>query len=281
MAKKIQDLVDVIIPSYNRKKLLKRAVSSVYNQSYKNWKLFIVDDGSTDGTSEEHYGEKSFLLKLEENKGVSYARNYAVKHSQADWIAFLDSDDEWRPQKLEQQIDYSYKNPKYSLIHCNELWIKEGKKLNQKKQHKKQGGRVFIPSVELCCISPSAVLIKRQVFDEIGFFKEDFPVCEDYDFWLRFSSKYEVGFLDSPLLVKYGGHSDQLSKKYFAMDYWRVKALLPFLEDESLSLAEREKVKHSLLKRTEILLKGYKKHKNFKDYDEINAVHKKLKFMTS
>ena len=278
MAKKIQHLIDIVIPAYNRKQLLKRAVSSVYNQSYKNWRLFIVDDGSTDGTSDEIYGEKTQLLSLKQNKGVSYARNYGIKQGRAEWLAFLDSDDEWLSHKLEKQIEYSDKNPNYFLIHCNELWIKSGKILNQKKKHKKQGGRIFIPSVDLCCISPSAVLIKRKVFNEIGFFKEDFPVCEDYDFWLRFCSRHEAGFLDSILVVKHGGHSDQLSKKYFAMDYWRVKALFPFLKDKNLSMIERKRVKQVLIKKTEILLKGYKKHNNFKSYAEIEKIFKSLKF---
>ena len=276
MAKKVQHLIDIIIPSYNRKQLLKRAVSSVYQQTYQNWRLFIVDDGSTDGTHEEKYGNKSQLFRLRQNKGVSYARNYGIKQGQAEWLAFLDSDDEWQTHKLEKQIEYSYKNPNYSLIHCNELWIKNGKLLNQKKRHKKQGGRIFISSVDLCCISPSAVLVKREVFDELGFFKEHFPVCEDYDFWLRFSSRYEVGFLDFALVLKYGGHSDQLSKKYFAMDYWRVKALFPFLTDENLSPRERTQVKQVLIKKTEILLKGYKKHNNFANYAEIEKIHKSL-----
>ena len=277
MAKKIQHLIDIIIPTYNRKQLLKRAVSSVYNQTYENWRLFIVDDGSTDGTSEGNYGEKTQLLSLKQNKGVSYARNYGIKQGQAEWLAFLDSDDEWLAHKLEKQIEYSYNNPAYSLIHCNELWIKNGKILKQKNKHKKRGGRIFSSAVDLCCISPSAVLIKRKVFDEIGWFKEDFPVCEDYDFWLRYTSRYKLGFLDLLLLNKYGGHLDQLSHKYFAMDYWRVKALTPFLKDENLSLAEREKVKHTLAKKTEILLKGYRKHNNLKNYEEIEKISQELK----
>ena len=276
MAKKIQHLVDIIIPSYNRKQLLKRAVSSIYSQSYTNWSLFIVDDGSTDGTSEEDYGEKSQVFKLDQNKGVSYARNYGIKQGQAKWIAFLDSDDEWKEDKLEKQINYALKNLTCSLIHCNEIWIKNGKLLEQKAKHKKQAGRIFIPCVDLCCISPSSVLIKREVFNTIGFFKEDFPVCEDYDFWLRYTSKYSVGFLDEPLLVKYGGHLDQLSQKYFAMDYWRVKALLPFLKDKNLSLEERQKVRQTLLKKTGILLKGYKKHNNFKNYAEVEKISQSL-----
>ena len=185
------------------------------------------------------------------------------------------------PHKLEKQIEYSYQKPEYSLIHCNELWIKNGKVLNQQNKHKKQGGRIFIQSVDLCCISPSAVLIKRKVFDEIGFFREDFPVCEDYDFWLRYTSRYKVAFLDSVLLKKYGGHLNQLSTKYIAMDYWRVKALYLFLKDENLSTKEKEKVRQTLIKKTEILLKGYKKHNNFEHYDEIKNISQKITFSKS
>ena len=155
--------------------------------------------------------------------------------------------------------------------------LKMESRLIKKIKHKKQGGRIFSSCVDLCCISPSAVLIKRKIFYEIGFFKEDFPVCEDYDLWLKFASRYEVGFLNSVLVVKYGGHFDQLSKKYFAMDYWRVKALYPFLKDKNLSLKEKEKVKKVLIKKTEILLKGYKKHNNFKNYDEIDQISQNLK----
>lgn len=269
-------LVDIVIPTYNRKELLKRAVQSVQNQSYKNWKLFIVDDGSTDGTTNSSYEEQNniFILKLKNNKGVSHARNQGIKQGKADWIAFLDSDDEWLPEKLEKQIKYAQNYPQYPVIHCNEIWFKNGKVFNQKKKHKKQGGRIFIPSVKLCCISPSAVLIKRNLFKTIGLFKENFPVCEDYELWLRITSRYEVGFIDKPLLVKHGGHSDQLSKKYFAMDYWRIKALHPYLKDRNLFQEEKQELKKTLLAKCEILLKGYTKHKNFKDQKEIEKIYK-------
>lgn len=268
--------MDVIIPSYNRSRLLKRAVQSVQNQSYKNWNLLIVDDGSTDGTSDSFYGKKTTILRLENNKGVGYARNQGIRKTTAEWIAFLDSDDEWLPQKLQKQMEYANRYPQYLLIHCNETWLKNGKILNQKKHHKKQGGRIFIPSVRLCCISPSAVLIRRSLFQELGLFREDFPVCEDYELWLRITSRYEVGFLDEPLLIKHGGHKDQLSKKYFAMDYWRLKALYPYLTDKDLSLEERQEVQQVLISRAEILLKGYKRHKNFKNKTEVEKIYNQV-----
>ena len=266
--------MDIIIPSYNRKKLLKQAVLSVKNQSFKSWKLWIVDDGSTDGTSLYDYGHKTKVLQLEKNKGVSYARNQGIKQSQANWIAFLDSDDEWRPLKLEKQIEYSLCYPQYPLIHCNELWIKNKKPFPQKKYHKKQGGKIFQSSVRRCCISPSAVLIKRSLFKELGLFREDFPVCEDYELWLRVTSRYKVGFLDEPLLIKKGGHIDQLSKKYFGMDYWRVKALYPYLKNKNLSPNEIQEVKQTIINKSKILLKGYNKYKNFKNKKEIEQIYK-------
>ena len=252
--------------------MLEKTCLSVQNQSYKNWNLIIVDDGSTDGTSLQSYGPKTQILSLKKNKGVSYARNQGIKKSQADWIAFLDSDDLWLPQKLEKQIEYIKKNPQYLFVHCNEIWLKNGKILNQKKKHKKQGGRVFIPSVRLCCISPSAVLMKRSLFKELGLFREDFPVCEDYEFWLRVTSRYNIGFLDEPLLIKQGGHSVQLSKKYFGMDYWRIKALLPYLEDSKLSQEEQKEVKQTLKQKLSLFLNGCKKHKNFSKQKEMEEI---------
>ena len=275
MAKKIHPLIDIIIPSYNRKALLKRAVLSVYNQSYTHWRLFIVDDGSTDGTSLQDYGSQAKILRLSKNKGVSFARNYGIQHTQADWIAFLDSDDEWKSHKLEKQVQAIHKNK--PLVHCNELWIKKGQVLNQKKKHKKRGGRIFRFCVDLCCISPSATLIKRSVFKELGLFREDFPVCEDYEFWLRLTSRYEVTFLNEVLLIKHGGHNDQLSTRFFAMDYWRIKALTNFLGSKNLTKQEQIKVKETLLKKIQLVLKGCLKHQNFKLKKEVEDIYEKLK----
>ena len=269
--------IDIIIPSYNRISFLKRAVESVYKQTYKNWNLIIVDDGSTDGTHLEDYGSQSQLFRLKKNKGVSFARNHGIKNSSSNWIAFLDSDDEWLPAKLEKQIQLIKANPSVKWIHCDELWMRNKCLLNQKKKHKKSGGRIFDCCVLLCVVSPSAVLIKRELFEELGFFREDFPVCEDYELWLRLSASYKIAFIKESLVIKQGGHLDQLSKKYKAMDYWRIKALIPFLEDTRLSSGEKQKVRQSIIRRSEILLKGYDKYNNFQNYEEINLTYKKLK----
>lgn len=276
MAKKIQHLekIDIIIPSYNRKAFLKKAVRSVYRQTYQNWNLIIIDDGSTDGTHLEDYGPKSQLFRLEKNRGVSFARNFGIKNSSSNGIAFLDSDDEWLSHKLEKQVECLQKKPEAAWIHCDELWLKNNRVFNQKKKHQKPSGRIFSDCVLLCCVSPSAVLIKRDLFNKLGLFREDFPVCEDYELWLRLSASYEIEFIKESLVIKQGGHRDQLSNKYKAMDYWRVKALFPFLKDVRLSSEEKKHVKQVLSKKIEILLSGYRKYNNFKNYEEIEALQK-------
>ncbi len=257
-------MVDVIIPSYNRRELLKRALRSVQRQTFRNWTLWVVDDGSTDGTfrdfSAANYGKIRFI-RLKGNRGASYARNRGIERGRGAWTAFLDSDDEWLPEKLERQLRLARDHPDCPLIHCDEIWIKNGRRIQQKKKHKKQGGRIFIPSVRLCCVSPSAALMKRSLFSEIGLFREDFPVCEDYEMWLRAGSRYPAGFLEEALVIKHGGHGDQLSRRHPAMDYWRVLALKDYVDDKNLTEAEREFARQILQKKAWILLKGYKKYR--------------------
>lgn len=271
-------MVDIVIPSYNRGEFLKKAIQSVQKQTFKDWKLWVVDDGSTDGSFDKvvkTFSASNFpiaFLSLKTNRGVSFARNQGIAQGQAEWVAFLDSDDEWLPYKLERQLQFARENSEFPLIHCNEIWFKNGKAFPQKKKHKKQGGRIFIPSTRLCCISPSAALLRRSLLAELGLFREDFPVCEDYEMWLRVTSRYSVGFVEETLVIKQGGHEDQLSRRYSAMDYWRVKALLPYLKDLNLSQEERERVKEAIMEKGQILLKGYKKHRNFKNKAEVENI---------
>lgn len=266
-------MVDIIIPFYNRKALVKRAIKSVQNQSFQDWKLWMVDDGSSDGAIEElkkeFESQKIQFIQLDKNQGVSAARNQGIKLGHNSWVAFLDSDDEWLPQKLEKQMQYLKQYPETVLIHCNETWVKDNKVVKQKKKHKKPEGRAFNACVLLCCISPSATVIRRKVLESLDFFREDFPVCEDYDLWLKVTSKFDIAFLEESLLIKHGGHKDQLSRAYPIMDYWRVKALAPYLTNVDLSLSERQQVKQVLLERCDILLKGYQKHQNFKNQKEV------------
>ena len=208
---------------------------------------------------------------IEKKRGVSAARNKGILESKSKWIAFLDSDDTWKPTKLEKQMEYSLLNQdKYRIIHTDETWYRNKKFLNQLKKHKKSGGNIFKNSLQLCCISPSSVLLKKQIFDDYGLFDENLEVCEDYDMWIRITSKEEVGFLDSPLVLKYGGHGDQLSKKFWGMDRFRIYSLEKLLKNKKLSRSKYELALTELILKLKILMNGSMK-RGKKDFtDELN-----------
>ena len=291
--------ISVIIPTYNRAYSLKRAIDSVLAQTYRDFELLVVDDGSTDDSAEllaKINPQIPFkVLTHQKNQGVSAARNYGIENSLAPWIAFLDSDDEWLPEKLQKQMQFAEQYPELRLVHADEIWIRNGVRVNQMNKHKKLGGRIFKRCVDLCCISPSAVLLRRDLFSDVGLFNEEFPVCEDYELWLRVCAGEDVGFIDTPLIKKYGGHEDQLSRSMVAMDLWRVRALLPFVKPDYfgftsenslrdllkgstneffhlISEEERLYAKESILTRLEIMKKGAIKHNNQELIKEINLL---------
>jgi glycosyltransferase involved in cell wall biosynthesis len=268
--------VSVVIPTFNRAHCLTRALNSVLTQTYPASEIIVVDDGSSDSTHQlvaDIAGQSSLpihYLALAENLGVSKARNCGIQAAQNPWIAFLDSDDEWLPKKLESQLLLQEQAPQLKVIHGEEIWIRNGRRVNAMTKHQKTGGHIFSKCLPLCVISPSAVLIHRDVFDEVGLFKEDFTVCEDYDLWLRISSLYEIGFCSEAIITKYGGHTDQLSQQYIAMDYWRVKAISSVLSSRPrLNDEDRQLAQETLIKKSQILLRGYIKHNNLDHYDEI------------
>ena len=268
-------LISVIIPTFNREKMVLRALNSVLAQDFRDFDIWVIDDGSTDNTGLQVRRRASEIPDIEihyihtPNRGVSAARNHGISLSGSEWIALLDSDDEWVPGKLGKQIACLRDNPDLSLFHTGELWIRNRIRVNQPKQFRKFHGDVFEKCLPLCMIGPSTVLFSRRLFDEVGGFDEDFPVCEDYDFWLRACSRYEAGLVAEPLTVKYGGHDDQLSGAYVAMDYWRIKSMCRILKIRRLSPAGKAAVIHELEYKGRILLKGYLKHGREDKYHEV------------
>ena len=265
--------ISVIIPTYNRCDLLKRAINSVIKQTITPKEIIIVDNGSTDQTYQmvsSLFPEINYFI--EKKRGVSAARNKGILESKSKWIAFLDSDDAWKPTKLEKQMEYSvFNQDKYRIIHTDETWYRNKKFLNQLKKHKKSGGNIFKNSLQLCCISPSSVVLKKQIFDDYGLFDENLEVCEDYDMWIRITSKEEVGFLDSPLVLKYGGHSDQLSKKFWGMDRFRIEALEKNLKNKCFTKIQKKIVLDILIEKLTIVSNGAQKRGNndtFKKYSD-------------
>ena len=265
--------ISVIIPTYNRCDLLKRAINSVIKQTITPKEIIIVDNGSTDQTYQmvsSLFPEINYFI--EKKRGVSAARNKGILESKSKWIAFLDSDDAWKPTKLEKQMEYSvFNQDKYRIIHTDETWYRNKKFLNQLKKHKKSGGNIFKNSLQLCCISPSSVVLKKQIFDDYGLFDENLEVCEDYDMWIRITSKEEVGFLDSPLVLKYGGHGDQLSKKFWGMDRFRIEALEKNLKNKCFTKIQKKIVLDILIEKLTIVSNGAQKRGNkdtFKKYND-------------
>ncbi len=230
-------LVSVIIPSYNRACLLERAVSSVKDQTFYNYELIVVDDGSTDGTCNLLGSLRGSLIHLrhENNLGVSAARNTGIRYSSGSLIAFLDSDDQWLAEKLSVQVRFFEDNPDAMICQAQELWYRNGRRINPSRKHLKPSGFIFDRSLTLCLVSPSAVMIKRSLFDEVGLFDEALPVCEDYDLWLRVAVTYPIYLIDRYLLIRHAGHGGQLSSSIFGMDRYRIFSILKLIRDYPLN----------------------------------------------
>ena len=271
--------VSVIIPTYNRKHTLKRAIQSVYIQSLPPFEIIVVDDGSNDGTKDwvkQEYPDIKYIYQ--KNGGVSSARNKGIKIARGDWIALLDSDDEWLPNKLNEQINKIKLNLDVKILHSNEIWIRNGVRVNQMKKHKKFGGYIFEKCLDMCRISPSSVMLKKAIFDDIGTFDESLKVCEDYDLWLRITSKYPVCFLDIPLIKKYGGHSDQLSKAHDGIEFYRIQSLQNILESKILSKPQTLLAINMMVNKMNIYASGLeKRNKN----EELSKLKKNIQYWTN
>ena len=266
--------VSVIIPTYNRKNLLKRALHSASSQTFVPQEIIVVDDGSSDGTKDwvlERFPYVRYIYQ--DNSGVSSARNAGIKEAKGSWIAFLDSDDEWMPDKLEKQEIAINDSKEAWLCHTNEIWIRNGVRVNQMKKHQKYGGDVFENCLDICRISPSSALIKKEVFEMVGLFDESLKVCEDYDLWLRITAVLPVIFLDEQLIIKYGGHADQLSRVDNGIEQYRIKSLEKILRSEFLSVDQSKSAKLHLLKKLKVFSNGLEKRNKLK---ELSIYKKKI-----
>lgn len=262
----MKPLVSVIIPTYNRLGPLQEAIHSVLSQDYPDWELIVVDDGSTDGTAEflqalpQKHLAHSIKIFQQINQGPGPARNLGVQHAKGELITFLDSDDHWLPKKLLAQVEFMKQHPDYQLCQSEEIWIRNGRRVNPKHKHQKPSGWIFEKCLELCLISPSAVMLRKNFFNELGGFDKDFFVCEDYELWLRATLCSPVQTLAEPLVVKRGGHGDQLSRRHWGMDRFRVQALEKTLNTQDLTLAQQSALLAALQTKLKILASGFLKH---------------------
>ena len=257
--------ISVVIPTYNRYEFLKKALNSIYIQTYLPKEIIVIDDGSTDKTSQIKNDFPLIKYIYQKNAGVSSARNLGIRNSKYDWIAFLDSDDTWHKQKLEKQVELHQKTPSLLMSYTDEKWIRDGLEVKIPKKFKKFSGDVFHECLSHCIIAPSASLLHRSLFEKVGMFDENLEVCEDYDLWLRVAYENEIGLVDEKLITKYAGHANQLSFKHWGMDRFRVKSLEKLLQSN-----QSELVQAVLVKKYGVLLKGaikYDKISDIKEYE--------------
>jgi glycosyltransferase involved in cell wall biosynthesis len=260
-------LVSVIIPTFNRAHLLGKTLDSVLSQTFKDFEVIVIDDASVDATQALLSKYQSLLTPVffDNNQGVSCARNCGIELAKGRYICFLDSDDLWEPKKLEIQIKWMEEHPEIAACQTDEIWIRNGVRVNPMDKHKKYAGDIFLNSLPLCIVSPSSVMIRAETLKQVGGFDPNLPACEDYDMWLRMSSKYEFGYIDQKLLIKYGGHADQLSRKFWGMDRFRVYSLAKLLSSATLSKNQSDAVLMMLIKKCEILIKGFEKRAKIKE----------------
>jgi glycosyltransferase involved in cell wall biosynthesis len=252
--------ISVIIPSFNRAHTLPRALDSVLGQRQSADEILVIDDGSKDDTRhliQTRYPGCRYLYQS--NQGVSAARNRGIREARCDWIALLDSDDAWLPDKLHRQQQVLQDRPGYRLCHTDEIWIRNGVRVNPMKKHTKRGGRIFSDCLPRCVISPSAALLHRSLFEQIGLFDTSLPACEDYDLWLRICAREPVLYLETPLVVKYGGHADQLSRAHWGMDRFRIHALEKLIRSGTLGRWDRAAAIETLQQKSRIMAQGAEK----------------------
>ena len=229
-----QPRVSVVIPVYNRPQLALEAVRSVLFQSYPRLECILVDDGSTDPPEEARRlfaADPRFRYLPVEHSGMpGAARNRGVEAARYDLIAFLDSDDLWLPRKLELQVTALLRSaPEVggapALVHSKEIWLRAEKIISQKRHRHRRRGDVFPDALKKCMLGPSTVLMRRDVYEALGGFREDLEIAEDYELWLRLAALFPVEYVDEPLIVKRAGHGEQLSEKYGQIEVFRLKGL--------------------------------------------------------
>ncbi|NQY74863.1 MAG: glycosyltransferase [Candidatus Margulisbacteria bacterium] len=255
--------ISVVIPTYNRSQTILKCVESVFNQTLKPKEIIVVDDASTDDTVSvlTPHNSKLNVMVLSQNIGVSGARNIGINAAKGRWVALLDSDDTWAPEKLASQWTYLTQYPFYQWVQSKEKWIRNDEVITPKVYHAQPEGWCYEKSIARCLISPSSVMIKKDLLGMFGLFDEELPACEDYDLWLRVTRHLPIGLDPTTSVTKYGGHSDQLSQRFQIMDSFRVNSLLKALTQEP-NLQFRALIIKNLKERLRILSDGCeKRHK--------------------
>ena len=281
--------VSVIIPTFDRRRRVVEAVRSVLGQTRPPAEVIVVDDGSRDATlaslgllmaeQASWRGGTRLRLLASANRGVSAARNLGIRRAHGEWIAFLDSDDAWLPEKLARQLEAVAEQPELLICHCDEIWIRNGRRVNPRRIHAKRGGWIYEHCLPRCAISPSSVMLHRRLIEEVGLFDESLPACEDYDLWLRVCAHHPALYVDEQLVRKTGGHADQLSRMP-ALDRYRIRALTKMLADDRLGADLRQMTIETLQEKIQVYRAGVVKRGRHDEAAELDALLHSLEAMS-
>ncbi|MDF1552787.1 MAG: glycosyltransferase [Deferrisomatales bacterium] len=252
-------LVSVVIPTFDRRALVCEAVASVLAQTFADFELIVVDDGSLDETVGElarRFADPRLRIVSQENAGASAARNRGAAAGHGEWLAFLDSDDTWLPPKLEHQLRALADHPETPACYTEEIWYRDGRWANPRDVHAKHSGWIFPNCLPLCIISPSSILMRRGLFESLGGFDETLPACEDYDLWLRLSARHPILLVEERLVVKRNGHPGQLSRAHWGLDRFRVRALWKLARDPEIPWELRRQALETAVRKSGVVAAG-------------------------
>jgi glycosyltransferase involved in cell wall biosynthesis len=238
-------IVSVIIPTYNRYSMLVEALDSVRKQSYPHIECIVVDDGSTDDTPQLSNLQDLRYIRIEHTGMPGGVRNIGSQQASGSLLAFLDSDDLWMPDKIEKQVRFLSNHPDILICHTREIWKRGDRIISQSRQRHKRSGNIFEDCLKKCIVGPSTTILEKSLFMDMGMFNPDLEIAEDYELWLRISAGHSFGYIDEPLVVKRGGHDDQLSARHGQIEIFRIRALSEDIDrkvfqDNQMRLAQSE-----------------------------------------
>jgi len=190
--------ISVIIPTFNRLDLLKKTVDSVREQTFRDFEIIVVNDGSSDGTGKwlEYQQDVTHLDQV--NSGIAASRNNGAAIATGQWLAFLDHDDLWAPDKLQIQAEFVRENPRFALVAARHVRL--GRKHRARRRCKWVMGDLFVKAFSESFIHTSSVLIRRDVFDKIGGFPTQYRFADEFDVWLKIAAAYPIAYVDDPLV---------------------------------------------------------------------------------
>lgn len=250
-------VISIVIPTYNRKDLVLEAIHSVLVQEPKNFEVIVIDDGSTDGTAEYLRGlHLPIKVVTQANAGVAAARNRGIHEARGQYVAFLDSDDLWLPDKLQLQLAFFAAHPNAMIVCTDEQISEEGVIQPMTRFMRNQPiTRPSLPAfVQHTSIHVSAVMVRKSLFDEVGVFNESLRIHEDSELWNRIAERYDFGYIEKPLVI-YRWQADtqhlmsskkrqlfiEEGRKYLAL-YRKQRLSRKLSEDELIALEQSERI---------------------------------------